>query len=95
MVIQRQLDNPNGFELKLLEAREIVRDIVKNPKPEEIPTDANQVQQVLAAVNLIGRGALKIADSSRRSDLVTENHISLRNRCSLSKVLPQYGRYGA
>ena len=50
-VIQRQLDNPKGVELKLLEAREIVRDIVKNPKPEEIPTDANQVQQVLAAVN--------------------------------------------
>lgn len=50
-LIQRQLDNPKGVELKLLEAREIVRDIVKNPKPEEIPTDANSVQQVLAAVS--------------------------------------------
>ena len=50
-VIQRQLDNPKGVESKLLEARQIVRDIVKNPKPEEIPTDANQVQQVLAAIN--------------------------------------------
>ena len=50
-VIQRQIDNAQGAELKLLEAREIVREIINNPKPEEIPTDLNQVQQVLAAIN--------------------------------------------
>ncbi len=49
--IQRQIDNAKGAELKLLEARELVRDIIKNPKPDEIPTDINQVQQVLAAIN--------------------------------------------
>lgn len=49
--IQRQIGNAKGVETKLLEAREIVRDVLKNPKPEEIPTNANLVQQLLAAIN--------------------------------------------
>ena len=49
--IQRQIGNPKEVETKLLEAREIVRDVLKNPKPVEIPTNANLVQQLLAAIN--------------------------------------------
>lgn len=49
--IQRQTGNVKGAEQKLLEARDIVRDVIKNPKPEEIPTDLNHVQQVLSATN--------------------------------------------
>ena len=83
-VIQRQMDNPKGVELKLLEAREIVRDIVKNPKPEEIPTDANQVQQVLAAVNQnLGVEYLRqgrMADTAVVfGDAVTANQAVLKN----------------
>ncbi len=49
--IQRQLKNAKGTESKLLEAREITRDIIKNPKPEGPPTDANQVLLLLGAMN--------------------------------------------
>ena len=49
--LQRQLKNATGSEDKLLEAREIIRDIIKNPKPEGPPTDANQVLLLLGAMN--------------------------------------------
>lgn len=50
-LIQLQVNNVRGAEDKLVEALGFIKDVIKQPKPDSTPTDMNEVQQVLAAIN--------------------------------------------
>ena len=94
--LQRQLNNAKGSESKLLEARELIRDIIKNPKPEGEPTDANLVQLLLGAMNQnLGTEYLRqgrIADTATVFGEAIEINRALLNRIE-SK--PEFAEFDA